>query len=62
MNTENNGTNEPHRFKLDLAGKLYLRNPNKKMPLANLSIHYKWRNIKSEYNNNKFKISFTSLE
>ena len=36
MNTENSGTNEPHRFKLDLADKLYLRNPNKKMPLANL--------------------------
>ena len=27
------------------------------MELANLSIHYKWKNIKSEYNNNKFKIS-----
>ena len=27
------------------------------MALANLSIYYTWRNIKSEYNNNKFKIS-----
>ena len=27
------------------------------MALANLSIHYTWTNIKSEYNNNKFKIS-----
>ena len=27
------------------------------MALANLSIHYTWKNIKSEYNNNKFKIS-----
>ena len=27
------------------------------MALANLSIYYKWKNIKSEYNNNKFKIS-----
>ena len=26
------------------------------MVLANLSIYYTWRNIKSEYNNNKFKI------
>ena len=25
--------------------------------LANLSIHYTWKNIKSEYNNNKFKNS-----
>ena len=37
--------------------KLNLRNPNKNMTLANLSIYYTWKNIKSEYNNNKFKIS-----
>ena len=27
------------------------------MALADLSIYYTWKNIKSEYNNNKFKIS-----
>ena len=27
------------------------------MALANLSIYYSWKNIKSECNNNKFKIS-----
>ena len=27
------------------------------MALANLSVYYTWRNIKSEYDNNKFKIS-----
>ena len=27
------------------------------MALANLSIYYTWKNIKSTYNNNKFKIS-----
>ena len=27
------------------------------MALANLSINYTWKNIKSEYNNNEFKIS-----
>ena len=53
----NNGTNEPHRFKLDLTDKLNLKNPNKNMALANLSIYYTWKNIKSEYKNNKFKIS-----
>ena len=57
MNTENSKTNEPHRFKLDLADKLKLKNPKKNMALANLSIYYTWKNIKSEYNNNKFKIS-----
>ena len=57
MNTEISKTNEPHRFKLDLTNKLNLKNPNKNMALANLSIYYTWKNIKSEYNNNKFKIS-----
>ena len=57
MNTENSKTNEPHRFKLDLTDKLNLKNPNKNMALANLSIYYTWKNIKSKYNNNKFKIS-----
>ena len=57
MNTENIKTNEPHRFKLNLADKLNFKNPNKNMALANLSIYYAWKNIKSEYNNKKFKIS-----
>ena len=57
MNTENIKTNEPHRFKLDLTDKLNLKNPNKKMAFANLSIYYTWKSIKSKYNNNKFKIS-----
>ena len=57
MNSENSKTNEPHRFRLSLADKLNLKNPNKNMALANLSIYYTWKNIKSAYNNNKFKIS-----
>ena len=36
MNTENSKTSEPHRFKLDLTGKLNLKNSNKNMALANL--------------------------
>ena len=57
MNTENSKTNEPHTFKLDLTDKLNLKNPNKIMALANLNIYYTWRNIKTEKNKNKFKIS-----
>ena len=57
MNTENSKTNELHRFKLDLADKLNLKSPKKNIALVNLSIYYTWKNIKSEYNNNKFKIS-----
>ena len=57
MNTENSKANESHRFKLDLADKLNLKNPKKNMALVNLSIYYTWKNNKSEHSNNKFKIS-----
>ena len=57
MNSKNSKTNEPNRFKYDLIDKLDLINPNKNMALANLSIYYTWKNVKSIYNNNKFKIS-----
>ena len=57
MNTENRNTNEPHRFRLILADNFDLQGPNKNMALATLSIYYTWKNIKSAYNNNKFKIS-----
>ena len=57
MNTENSKTSKPNRFKLDLTDKLNLKNSNKNMALANLSIYYTWKNIKSEYKNNEFKIS-----
>ena len=57
MNGENSKKSEPHRLKLNLTDKLNLKNPSKNMALANLSIYYTWKNINSEYNNNKFKIS-----
>ena len=57
MNTGNSKTSEPYRFKLDSTDKLSLKNPNKNVALANLSIYYALKNIKSEYNYNKFKIS-----
>ena len=57
LNTENSKTNEPYRFRLDMTHKLNLKNPKKNMALSNLSIYYTRKNIKSEYNNNKFKIS-----
>ena len=57
MNTKNSKTNESYRFKYNLIDKLDLRNQNKNMALANSSIYYTWKNVKSIYNNNKFKIS-----
>ena len=38
MNSKNSKTNKPYKFKYDLIDKLDLRNPNKNMALANLSI------------------------
>ena len=55
MNTDNSKTNEPHKFRLSLSDKLNLKNPNKNIALGNLSIYHTWNNIKSAYNNNKFK-------
>ena len=57
MNTKNSKTSEPHRLKYYLIDKLDLKNPNKNMALGSLSIYYTWENVKSTYNNNKFKIS-----
>ena len=57
MNSKSSKTNELNRFKYNLIDKLDLKNPNKNMALANLSIYYTWKNVKSTYNNNKFKIS-----
>ena len=46
-----------NHINLDVADKLNLKNPNKNVALVHLSIYYTWKDIKSEYNNNKFKIS-----
>ena len=57
MNSENNKTPKPHVLTLKLTNKLDLRLGAKVIALSNLSIYYTWKNIKSSYNNNKFKIS-----
>ena len=57
MTSENSKTSKPHALTLKLTNKLDLRIGKKVMALSNLSIHYPWRNTKSSYNNNKFKIS-----
>ena len=57
MNPENSKTSELHILILKLTDKLDLRRGEKIIALSNLSIYYTWKNIKSSYNNNKFKIS-----
>ena len=53
----NSKTNKANRFAYQFTDKLNLKNPNKNIALANLSIYYTWKNIKSQYNNSNFKIS-----
>ena len=57
MNLENSKASMPHILKLKLTSKLDLRIGEKVIALSNLSIYYTWKNIKSSYNNNEFKIS-----
>ena len=57
MNSEKNKTSDLHRLSLNLTVKTDLRWKDKYIALSNLSIYYTWKNIKSSYNNNKFKIS-----
>ena len=57
MNSENKEYPEPHVLILKLTDKLDLRRGEKNVALSKLSIYYTWKNIKSLYNNNKFKIS-----
>ena len=57
MNSESSKTSKSHVLTLKLSNKLDLRIGEKVIALSNLSIYYIWRNIKSSYNNNKFKLS-----
>ena len=61
MNSENSKTPKSHVLILKLTNKLDLRIGEKIIALSNLSIYYTWLNIKSPYNNNKFKISAPTL-
>ena len=56
MNILNSKTNESNKFIYQFTDKLNLKNSNKNIALANLSIYYTRKNTESEYNNNKFKI------
>ena len=57
MNSENSKTSEHIVLVLKPTDKLDLRRGQKTVALSNLSIYYTWKNVKSSYNNNKFKIS-----
>ena len=56
-NSDNSKSFGPHILKLKLTSKLDLRLGEKVIALSNLNIYYTCKNIKSSYNNNKFRIS-----
>ena len=56
MNSENTKIPKTHVLILKLTNKLDLRMGKKVISLSNLTTYYTWKNIKSSYNNNKFKI------
>ena len=57
MNSKNSQTPKRHVLILKFTDKLDLRRGKNRIAISNLSIYYTWKNIKSSYNNNKFKIS-----
>ena len=57
MNSEKTKTSEPRVLILKLTDKFDLRRGEKIIALSSLSIYYTWKNRKSSYNDNKFKIS-----
>ena len=57
MNSENSKTSKSHVLIAKFTNKLDLRIGEKIIVISNRSIYYTWKNIKTSYNNNKFKIS-----
>ena len=56
INSKNSKTSDPHRLLISATDKIDLRIKDKYIVLSNLSIYYTWKNIKSSYKSNKFKI------
>ena len=55
INTGNSKPSKAHVLILNFADKIDLWWGKKRIALSNLSIYYTWKNIKSSYNNRRFK-------
>ena len=55
--TNQNKIDKPHVFRLILTGKRDFKNSDKNITLANLNTYNTWKNMKSAYGDNRFKIS-----
>ena len=49
MNYKNSGTSDPHKVLLNLTDKKKSVRSDKYIALSNLSIYYKWKNIKKSH-------------
>ena len=56
INTEISKTSEPHKIVFKLSQRLDLRILDKHVTLQNVSVYYKWKNIRKPYKNNTLKI------
>ena len=56
MNSENSKISDHHRLLLNLSDRINLKRSDKYTALSNLSLYCAWKNIKTSYKNNKFKI------
>ena len=56
MNWKNRKTSKPHVLILNLTDKLDLRRGENSIVLSSLSTYCTWKNIKTSYNNNNFKM------
>ena len=56
-NSKNSRKSDPHRLLLNLTDEINLKRSDKYVALSNLRIYYTWKNTKSLYKNDKFKIS-----
>ena len=57
MNSKNSETADRHRLLPNPSDKINLKRSDKNVALSNISIYYAWKNIKTSYKNDKFKIS-----
>ena len=55
MNSKNS-TTKTHVLILKLTDKIDLIRGERSVVLSNLSVYYAWKNIRSSYKNNRFKI------
>ena len=62
MNLKNNKTYGSHKLLLNLSDKINSKKSDEDISLSDISIYYKWKNIKKSNKNNKFKISAPLLK